>query len=254
MIEALDPGILGPALLAGLLVLATHVPLGQEVLKRGIIFADLAIAQIAGLGVIAAASFGWEAQGVAVQAVAFLAALAGAGLLYLAEHRFGEVQEALIGALFVLAATGGILLLASNPHAGEHLRDLLVGQILWVEPRQLVGTCIVSAVVLALWFGLPAMRGQYGFYLVFALAVTAAVQLVGIYLVFASLILPALATRRLTGARKLWIGYVVGITGYALGIILSALFDLATGAVIVWTLAAVTIAAAWTTACHRPVS
>jgi zinc/manganese transport system permease protein len=244
MIEALDLGLLGPALLAGLLVLATHVPLGQEVLKRGIIFADLAIAQIAGLGVIAAASFGWEAQGVAVQAVAFLAALAGAGLLYLAERRFAEIQEALIGALFVLAATGGILLLASNPHAGEHLKDLLVGQILWVEPRQLVGMFVVSVAVLFGWLRLPALRTHFGFYFLFALAVTAAVQLVGIYLVFASLILPALATRRLSGAMKLWFGYAVGTAGYALGIIISALFDLATGAVIVWTLAAV----AWATA------
>ncbi len=62
-LEGFDLGILGPAFVAGLLVLSTHVPLGQEVLARGIIFIDLAIAQIAGLGVIAAHSFGWEAHG-----------------------------------------------------------------------------------------------------------------------------------------------------------------------------------------------
>ena len=76
-IDGLDLSILGPAFVAGLLVLSTHVPLGQQVLARGIIFIDLAIAQIAGLGVIAADSFGWEPNGWAVQGVAVLAALLG---------------------------------------------------------------------------------------------------------------------------------------------------------------------------------
>ena len=76
--EALDWGILGPALAAGLLVLATHVPLGIQVLKRGIVFIDLAIAQIAGLGVIAAHAAGLSPGGVAVQLAAVSAALLGA--------------------------------------------------------------------------------------------------------------------------------------------------------------------------------
>ena len=78
---ALELNVLLPALLAGLLVLATHVPLGQEVLKRGIVFIDLAIAQVAVLGVIAAEVLGFEAHGWAVQAIAAAAALAGAALL-----------------------------------------------------------------------------------------------------------------------------------------------------------------------------
>ena len=80
--------------------------------------------------------------------------------------------------------------------------------------------------------------------MLFALAVTASVQLVGVYLVFASLILPALATRRLSGARQLRWGYVTGIGGYAAGIGASALFDLPTGAITVWTLALAAIVAA----------
>src|SRR5439155_1260022 len=78
---ALDLSILGPAFLAGLLVLATHVPLGIQVLSRGIVFIDLAIAQVAGIGVIAADAAGWEPQGWAVQIAAVSAALAGALLL-----------------------------------------------------------------------------------------------------------------------------------------------------------------------------
>lgn len=244
--ESFDLLILGPAFVAGLLTLATHVPLGQQVLARGIVFIDLAIAQVAGLGVIAADALGWEPRGLAVQIAAVGAALGGALALTFTEKRWPEVQEALIGALFVLAATASLLLLANNPHGGEHLKDLLVGQILWVSYGQLASAAALTALLLALWFGAGARLGHIGFYTLFAVAVTASVQLVGIYLVFASLIVPALATRRLTGGRQLRWGYATGVAGYAAGIFASALFDLPTGAVTVWTLAlAAMIAGAW---------
>ena len=75
---ALELSILWPAFLAGLLVLATHVPLGQHVLSRGIVFIDLAIAQVAGLGVTAADALGYEPQGLSVQGAAVAAAVTGA--------------------------------------------------------------------------------------------------------------------------------------------------------------------------------
>jgi zinc/manganese transport system permease protein len=236
-LDALSAGILGPALLAGLLVLATHVPLGMQVLKRGIVFIDLAIAQIAGLGVIGADLLGWEPQGLAVQIAAVGAALLGGLLLTWTDKRWPEVQEATIGVLFALAASGGILLLANNPHGGEHLKDLLVGQILWVSYAQLVPVAVLTAVLLGLWFGLRERLGRLGFYVLFAFAVTASVQLVGVYLVFASLIVPALAVRSHSARRQLPVGYALGATGYGVGLALSALFDLPSGAVIVWTIA-----------------
>jgi len=91
--DALDASILGPAFAAGLLVLFTHVPLGRVVLRRGIIFIDLAVAQIAGLGVIAAHSLGWEHSPWAVQGTAALAALLGALGLYAFGRRLAEIQE-----------------------------------------------------------------------------------------------------------------------------------------------------------------
>jgi len=233
--EALDLSILGPAFLAGLLVLATHVPLGMQVLKRGIVFIDLAIAQIAGLGVIGADALGWEPQGWAVQAAALTAALLGSLLLTWTERRWPVIQEALIGSLFVLAATGATLLLAGNPHGGEHLKDLLVGQILWVSNAQLLSMALVTAAVLAAWLWTGRHLGRIGFYLVFALSVTASVQLVGVYLVFASLIVPALSVRRLE-KRALPTAYLVGVAGYSLGLAASALLDLPSGPVVVWTL------------------
>ena len=241
--SALDWGILGPALIAGLLVLSTHVPLGKQVLDRGIVFIDLAIAQIAGLGVIAADAFGLPEGGVAVQAAAVAAALLGAWLLTWTEKRAPEQQEALIGVMFILAACAGILLLAGNPHGGEHLKDLLVGQILWVNSTQLVWLAGVSFLLLAaLGLGWVKRLGRFGFYGAFALAVTASVQLVGVYLVFSSLIIPALATRAYRGRRRNAVAYGLGGLGYALGLALSAVLDLPSGAVIVWTLAASAIA------------
>jgi len=243
---AIDAGILGPALIAGLLVLATHVPLGAQVLDRGIVFIDLAIAQIAGLGVICADALGLPEGGLAVQASAVTAALLGAVLLTWTERRAPKQQEALIGVMFILAACAGILVLAGNPHGGEHLKDLLVGQILWVNTTQLLWLAGVSALLLAaLGFGWMQRLGRYGFYAVFAMAVTASVQVVGVYLVFSSLIIPALATGRQAGKQRLVVAYGVGALGYSLGLALSAMFDLPSGAVIVWTLAACASLVAW---------
>jgi zinc/manganese transport system permease protein len=237
-LSAVDWHILWPALLAGLLVLATHVPLGAQVLERGIVFIDLAIAQIAGIGVIAADALGFEPQGWAVQVAALSAALVGALALTWTERRWPQIQEALIGVSFVLASCVGLLLLAGNPHGGEHLKDLLVGQILWVTPSQLAAMAALSALVLALWFGARDRLGRTGFYLLFALAVTASVQLVGVYLVFTSLIVPALAVRGLPAPWRLPLAYVLGALGYLLGLALSASLDLPSGAVVVIVMAA----------------
>ena len=242
-----DIGIVAPAFIAGLLVLATHVPLGERVLARGIVFIDLAIAQIAGLGVIGADLLGLEPQGWGVQAAAVTAALLGALLLTYTEKRWPEVQEALIGVLFVLAASGSLLLLANNPHGGERLKDLLVGQILWVSFDQLLPMAVLTAVLAAVWFGLGERLGRTGFYIVFAFAVTASVQLVGVYLVFASLIIPPLATRRWSGRLRLPAAYGLGVAGYALGLAVSTLADVPAGAMIVWCMAVLGIVLALAT-------
>lgn len=237
--EGLELEILGPAFLAGLLVLATHVPLGQEVLKRGIIFIDLAIAQIAGLGIIAAHSFSFEIDGWLVQLIAGGSALLGAVLLNWTESRWKQGQEALIGVIFILAATTGILMLANNPHGGEHLQELLSGQILWVGLSQLLWVAVLYAVVLLLWWRFKEKLGSLGFYLLFALSVTASVQLVGVYLVFSSLIIPALATLRLNlrGKSRLTWGYLIGTVGYGAGLLISTFTDLPSGPMVVWFLA-----------------
>ena len=235
--------LLWPAFAAGLIVLATHVPLGIQVLARGIIFIDLAVAQVAGLGALAAhlAGFGdnpWIVQGAAVGA-----ALAAALLLQGSEKRWPQLQEALIGLLFVLAASGAVLLLARDAPGGEHLRDLLVGQMLWVSQSQLLAAAAISAGLLLAWKAAGRTGGGLTFYTLFSVAVTVSVQLVGVYLVFASLIVPALASHGLQ-QRRLATGFAIGAAGYAGGLSLSVLADLPAGAASVWMLAAAGLVAA----------
>ncbi|ASJ74400.1 metal ABC transporter permease [Granulosicoccus antarcticus] len=230
--------VLWPAMLAGMLVVATHVPLGQEVLRRGIIFLDLAIAQIAGFGLVAASTFGMDEHApVLGQAIAICTAIVASLLLYLLRKHDPKEQEALIGVAFVMAATGSILLLASDPQGGERLRDLLVGQILWTSATQLFWVAMVYSCVLFAWFRLRQQQGGWLFYPLFAVTITLSTQLVGVYLVFASLIIPALAVRRLHGRRvRVW-AYTVGLSAYLMGLFMSAWNDWPSGATIVWCLA-----------------
>lgn len=238
----IDWSLLAAPMAAGMLILATHVPLGVEVLRRGVIFVDLAIAQVAGLGVIVAQMLGWEAP-LAVQGAAAVAALAGAMAMNWSEKRWPDVQEALIGLVFVVAAAAGILLLAGNPHGGEHLKDLLAGQVLWVGWAQLGPVAVLYAAILGLWLRFGHRLGRAGFYVLLSLAVTASVQLAGVLLVFASLIAPALALRHVAGHRRLALSWVLGAAAYGAGLLLSAILDLPAGAAIVCCLAVAAILA-----------
>jgi len=225
--------ILWPALIAGVLVSLSHVPLGQQVLRRGIVFIDLAVAQVAGVGVVAAHYMGLELQGWMTQIAAVSAALGGALILTWTERKRPEVQEALIGVMFVVASTVQILLLANDPHGGEDLKDLLAGQILWVTPEQLWRAAFVTAAFLALWWTVASRLGRIGFYTLFAVVVTVSVQLVGVYLVFTSLIVPAIATYRHPAGRQLWLGIGLAVASYVVGLVVSAVTDLPTSALVV---------------------
>ena len=231
-----DLSILAPPFLAGLIVLSTHVPLGRQVLARGIIFIDLAVAQLAGLGVIMVHSLLEHPHGWEIQLAAFLAALSGALGLRWAEKYWSDALEAIIGVVFVLSVTLALLLLANDPHGAERLKDLLSGQLLWVTYQ--VFPLILSCAILLAWFQGQATKNSTLFYLLFALSVTTSVQLVGVYLVFASLIIPALATRYI---KTLSPAYTIGLIGYLFGLIWSFYSDLPTGPIVVWTMAVAAI-------------
>lgn len=236
--SSFDISIIGPALLAGIIVLSTHVPLGLQVIKRGIIFLDLAVAQIAGLGLIIASILNFSTQGIFTQLIATVSAILGALFLFWTERRWPELQEAVIGISFVIAASTGILLLSNNPHSSEQFKDLLNGQILWIRYEQLIYSAIVFSVILISWLKYHWHTSRIIFYIIFALAVTASVQLVGVYLVFSSLIIPALSCFyiRKPVTRLLWC-YGTGIIGYLSGLIISTLADLPGSPMIILSLA-----------------
>lgn len=223
--------IIGPALFAGLMVALTHAPLGVEVLKRGIIFIDLAIAQIAGLGLVIVG----DAPLWVMQLTALSFAIGASVFFRVIEKKAPQQQEAIIGVSFVLAASLAILILADDPHAGDEIQHLLSGQILFISWHDVLVHLPVYAIILVLWFALPKIKNGMWFYVLFACAITSSVQLVGVYVVFASLILPALATNRISCA------WMCGVISVLLGIGIAMFTDSPAGPVLVCSYVLVTI-------------
>jgi zinc/manganese transport system permease protein len=164
-----------------------------------------------------------------------LAAIIGALSLYRLRNLAVRVQESIIGILFILAATGSLLLLSADPHGGEQLKAILVGQILWFQPEALIPLFICYSIVLFLWSTLKQKLGDWLFYPLFAITITLSTQVVGVYLVFASLIIPSLST--LNHTQPVIKAFILGALSYLMGLVLSALLDLPAGAAIVWCLA-----------------
>lgn len=180
------------ALLAACLLL---VPLGVQVLGRGVVFIDLAVAQVAAAGALAV-GIGWEgAPAGAVAAASAGAALAGAGFVWWLARRWPAQREALIGLVYVTGASGCVIGAASDPHGREQLTALLAADILWVQWPAVALLAAAAAVVLVASRGGKLARDAL-FYPVFAVALSMAVPALGLYLVFAFLIAPALWTRR----------------------------------------------------------
>lgn len=223
--------ILFPALAAGMLVLLTHVPLGREVLRRGVIFIDLAIAQIAALGAVVASLLLPDKGGTWL---AFGFALIAAHFFRVTERRHAQYQEAIIGAAFITASALSLLLLAHGPHGSEEIQHMLAGQMLWVSWEAIGLAAIISLPLLLVWH--TQERAAPYFYYIFSVIITLSVQMVGVYLVFACLIMPALAVVHLQ-KRPLLTAYGIGGAALVSGLLVSLWADLPTGPVLVCSLA-----------------
>ncbi len=223
--------IIGPAVAAGLMIALTHAPLGIEVLRRGIIFIDLAVAQIAGLGLVVGNMFINDPSPWLIQFTALGCAVAAGLFFRKVETAMPERQEAIIGCTFVLAASLALLLLADHPHGGNEVKHLLSGQMLFVTWTDVAKHAPIYALILLAWFSKPEVRNNMGFYLIFALAITSSVQLVGVYVVFASLILPALAAVQVE--RPHLIGWLCGVSAVLCGIAFAVAFDMPAGPIII---------------------
>ena len=149
-------------------------------------------------------------------------------------------QEAIIGSCFILAASAVLLALANHPHGGEEIQHILSGQMLFITWSEVLIFLPLYVVATALWFALPRVRSGVVFFILFALVVTASVQLVGVYVVFASLILPALAVNTVSGGRA-WRAIGCGALAVLIGIVLSTLGDLPAGPVLVFAYAVLTV-------------
>lgn len=232
--------IIGPAVAAGLMIAFTHAPLGIDVLRRGIIFIDLAVAQVAGLGLVVGNLVIDDPSPWLIQFIALGCAVAAGLFFRKVETAMPEQQEAIIGCSFVLAASLALLVLADHPHGGDEVKHLLSGQMLFVTWTDIAKHAPIYAFILLVWFYRPEVRNNMGFYLIFALAITSSVQLVGVYVVFASLILSALAAVQVK--RPYLIAWLCGVIAVLSGIALAVLFDMPAGPIIILSYTATALA------------
>lgn len=237
MIDVTIINILAPAFIAGIIISLIHVPLGIEVLKRGIIFLDLAVAQFAALGMIVF-YVAFENHEMAPEHAAIGALFLGLAFallcsigLNMVEKYTGQYQEAIIGSTFVFAASLSILIMAGDPHSGEQMKDILAGQILWITWQDLFMYSPVFLAMILCWKVFLLWRIRF-FYIAFALTIPFSVSLMGVYLVFASLILPALATAKTENFRYI-IGCAISITSFGAGLIASYIWDIPSGPAII---------------------
>lgn len=230
-----------PAVLCGLIALVGNVVLGQQVLKRQIIFIDLAVAQVAALG--AALSHYWLSQ-YPLFSGSFVGEMVGpwvmslllCGLIALMEKRYQQHLEPMIGSLFVVSASLAILLVSQDPHGADFIQGILNGQLLWSTWDDVWPLALITAAMLLLVWVKPEFMHGSGFYLIFAILMPITVKLTGIYLEFALLVIPALCAAALQGTRFFVASVSIGIVGILSGLAMSARYDLPSGASIVITL------------------
>jgi len=244
-----------------LVLTGIHAYLGIHVIAREVIFVDIAMAQIAALGVTGAFLWGHEPDSWPAYAAGLGCTLLGALVLAFTRSRTRSVsQEAVIGIVYAVSSAAAVLLADRSPHGAEHLRGMLVGSLLSVTPGAVVRVAALYAavgVLHVLWRrpfflistdpdrayaqGLPVRWWDFAFYATFGVVVTSSVRIGGVLLVFSYLIVPALAGVLLGGSLRARM-----ITGWALGTLVSvlalgasAVLDTPTGATIVCAFGAV---------------
>ena len=247
---------------------AALVYFGLHVVGRGIIFVDLALAQIAALGIATAVLLGADAEhGHLPYVLAILFTIAGAALFSLTRFRHPRVpQEAIIGIIYIVAAAAATMVLSRTAAGDEEIKNLLVGNILLVSKGEVIRTTLLYLVVGALHFalrekfhlisfepdeaerrGLSVRLWDFLFYATFGLVVTSFVRIAGVYLVFSYLIVPAVCGALLSSraAVRLAIGWAIALTAGITGLLLSTQWqsmDLPTGPTIVCTFGLLLIA------------
>ncbi|MBI4609049.1 MAG: metal ABC transporter permease [Candidatus Rokubacteria bacterium] len=246
--------------LACLVLTGIHVYLGLHVLARGVIFVDLALAQVAALGITVAFLAGHPIQSEAAYWYALAFTVGGAVLFSASRTRRAPIpQEAIIGIVYAVSAAAAVLVVDRAPQGSEHIKQLLVGSILTVTPAEVGTLALLYAVIgglhwvtrrplLEISFQPAAAAGRgrwirwwdFFFYASFGLVVTSSVRIAGVLLVFSYLIVPAAAGALLSGSvtGRLLVGWTLGFLVSVLGLVASYAWDLPTGATVVTTFGA----------------
>lgn len=216
---------------ASALMSITLIPLGYRVLSRNMVFADLAVAQWAALGTLASLTLlpGAMLLGLNLTSLAF--ALLAITLISLIMRHTERYREAIIGMLYVLGASLATLMVSGDPHGAQQLAQTLNGDLLWVGQEQLVPAALLAATTI-IWMRLRPARQRVLFLPLFALAVTTAVDLAGIYVVFATLIATPLLVCHLGRGHALT-AMVICLLGHMAGLALSAFLDWPAGPAVV---------------------
>ncbi|HEX9222141.1 MAG TPA: metal ABC transporter permease [Candidatus Acidoferrales bacterium] len=252
-----------PAFVASLILTGIHAYLGVHVVERGVIFVDLALAQIAALGATIAILVGMDPHGRGSYWISLGFTFLGAAIFAMARTRRGHIpQEAFIGITYAVASAAAILAMSKATGETEHLKDMLVGNILAVSWGEAGKTAVLYGIIglfhyifrkkfLAISMshekaeemGINVRLWDFLFYASFGFVVTSSVAIAGVLLVFCYLIVPSVGAMLFAdriGAR-LALGWTMGALVSALGVYLSAQLDLPTGATIVCTFGSVLI-------------
>jgi zinc/manganese transport system permease protein len=248
---------------ASLILTGIHAYLGVHVVERGVIFVDLALAQIAALGATIAILVGMDPHGRGAYFLSLAFTFLGAGIFALARTRRGHIpQEAFIGIAYAVASATAILAMSKATGETEHLKDMLVGNILAVSRAEVIKTAVLYGVIGVFHYffrkrfllistdpataeasGLNIKFWDFLFYASFGFVVTSSVAIAGVLLVFCYLIVPSVGAMLFADkiGRRLAIGWTMGTLVSALGVYFSVLLDLPTGATIVCTFGAVLV-------------
>src|SRR5213075_521823 len=257
------PFLLAP-FLASLILTGIHAYLGVHVVERGVIFVDLALAQIAALGATIAILVGMDPHGQGAYWLSLAFTFVGAAIFAFARTRRGHIpQEAFIGIAYAVASAAAILAMSKATGETEHLKDMLVGNILAVSRHDVIKTAVLYGVVGIFHYifrrrfllistdperaeaeGMSIRFWDFLFYASFGFVVTSSVAIAGVLLVFCYLIVPSVGAMLFADqvGPRLAIGWTMGTLVSALGVYFSVLLDLPTGAAIVCTFGAVLVA------------
>jgi zinc/manganese transport system permease protein len=248
--------------LASLILTGIHAYLGIHVVERGVIFVDLALAQIAALGATIAILAGMDPHGSEAYWISLAFTFLGAGLFALARSRRATriPLEAFIGITYAVASAAAILAMSKATGETEHLKDMLVGNILAVSRHDVIKTAALYGAIglfhyifrhKFLLISMDPARAKaenisirlwdFLFYASFGFVVTSSVAIAGVLLVFCYLIVPSVGAMLFSEriGRRLAIGWTMGTLVSAFGVYLSVLLDLPTGATIVCTFGAI---------------